>query len=447
MNVFGITGYKNAGKTTLTERLVAEFTRRGLAVSTVKHAHHAIDLDTPGKDTHRHRSAGARQVMLATAARWALMTETRDGPEPELPDLLARMEPVDLVLVEGFKRGPHPKIEVHRAVLGHPLIAPGDPTIHAIATDTSLDIPVPQLPLDDTATIADFILRTVAAPSVLMVDWSGGNDRGASPKADAIWTCLVTPAGEQTLYHRNRQVAEAWIETAIAAEIAAGRSVIAGFDFPFATPAGFAAALTGQDDPRALWDWFARRIKDSPQANNRFDLAGEINARFPGIGPFWGNGLARDILHLPRKGNDRTFRWTPERREVETRAKGAFPCWQLSGAGAVGSQMFLGMPFLSRLRRRFRTACWPWDRDPAPLTLVEIWPSLIAPVVRAATRPGDIRDAVQVTLLARTIAAMPRQTRDAFLAAPATPEGWIFGVDRADELADLARQTIAGNAL
>lgn len=159
MKPYGITGYRNAGKTTLTERLVTAFTARGLAVSTVKHAHHAIDLDTPGKDTHRHRTAGARQVMLATSARWALLSERRDGPEPELPDLLARMDPVDIVLVEGFKRGPHPKIEVHRAALLHPLIAPQDPTIRALATDTPLALDRPQFGLDDIAAIAAFILR------------------------------------------------------------------------------------------------------------------------------------------------------------------------------------------------------------------------------------------------------------------------------------------------
>jgi molybdopterin-guanine dinucleotide biosynthesis protein B len=159
MKLYGITGYRNAGKTTLTERLVTAFTARGLSVSTVKHAHHAIDLDTPGKDTHRHRAAGARQVMLATSARWALLSERCEGPEPELPELLARMDPVDIVLVEGFKRGPHPKIEVHRAALCHPLIAPGDPTIRAIATDTPLALSLPQFGLDDIAGIADFILR------------------------------------------------------------------------------------------------------------------------------------------------------------------------------------------------------------------------------------------------------------------------------------------------
>jgi molybdopterin-guanine dinucleotide biosynthesis protein B len=448
MRVYGITGYKNAGKTTLTERLVTELCGRGFSVSTVKHAHHAIDLDTPGKDTHRHRSAGARQVMLATAARWALMTELRGAEEPELPDLLARMEPVDIVLVEGFKRGGHPKIEVVRPVLGHPLIAPQDGSVRAVAADGPVEVGVQVLDLNDTGAVADFILRDLGllhggGPSVLMVDWSGGNDRGAQPKRDAIWTCLVSPGGEDTRYHRNRQVAEEWITQAIAAEVAAGRQVIAGFDFPFATPAGFAAALTGTDSPFALWDWFAARVQDAPEVNNRFDVAAEINARFPGIGPFWGNGLGRDIDHLPRKGNARDFRWRPVKRAVETRAKGAFECWQLSGAGAVGSQMILGMPMLSRLRQRFagQISVWPWETGDAAVRLVEIWPSLIAAEVRAATRPGDIRDAVQVRLMARTVAAMTPAQLAGFLDVPVTPEGWIFGVDREAELADLARRT------
>ncbi len=161
MKVYGITGFKNAGKTTLTERLVTEIAGRGFSVSTVKHAHHAIDVDTPGKDTFRHRAAGARQVMLATAARWALMTELRGAEEPELADLLTRMDPVDIVLVEGFKRGGHPKVEAHRLVLGHPLIAAGDPSVRLVAADGPLTVPVtvPVMDLNDVAGIAGFILR------------------------------------------------------------------------------------------------------------------------------------------------------------------------------------------------------------------------------------------------------------------------------------------------
>jgi molybdopterin-guanine dinucleotide biosynthesis adapter protein len=159
VKVYGIIGYKNAGKTSLVERLVAEITARGFSVSTVKHAHHAFDLDQPGKDTFRHRQAGAGQVMLSTGARWVLMTELRGRVEPELADLLARMDPADLVLVEGYKRDRHPKVEVHRPVTDHPLIAPGDPTVRAIATDGAVQAPVPLLDLNDTAAIADFILR------------------------------------------------------------------------------------------------------------------------------------------------------------------------------------------------------------------------------------------------------------------------------------------------
>ena len=161
MNIYGVIGYKNAGKTTLVERLVAEITGRGFRVSTVKHAHHAFDLDQPGKDTFRHRQAGAGQVLLSTGARWVLMTELRDAAEPSLADLLARMDPVDLVLIEGYKRDRHPKIEVHRPANGQPLIAPEDATVRAVACDSPVAVAVPQLDLNDVRAIADFILREV----------------------------------------------------------------------------------------------------------------------------------------------------------------------------------------------------------------------------------------------------------------------------------------------
>ena len=158
MNVFGVTGWKNAGKTGLMERLVAEFCSRGLQVSTLKHAHHSFDVDHPGKDSHRHRMAGASQVLLASTERWALMNEHRGAPEPSLAALLAKLDPVDLVLVEGWKRDTHPKVEAWRAETGHPLIAPTDPTILAVASDTALELDRPVFDLDDTAAVADFIL-------------------------------------------------------------------------------------------------------------------------------------------------------------------------------------------------------------------------------------------------------------------------------------------------
>lgn len=160
MKVYGVIGWKNSGKTSLMERLVADITGRGVSVSTVKHVHHTVDLDQPGKDTWRHRQAGAREVVLASADRLAILVEHR-GPEPELPAVLARLAAVDLVLVEGYKRDAHPKVEVWRAETGHALIQPGDPLVRAVATDSALTLPVPVLDLNDTAAVADFILREV----------------------------------------------------------------------------------------------------------------------------------------------------------------------------------------------------------------------------------------------------------------------------------------------
>ena len=160
--VYGVTGWKNSGKTTLVEALVRDMTGRGYRVSTVKHAHHAFDLDQPGKDSFRHRHAGARQVLIASRARWALMAELRDSEEPSLADLLARLDPVDLVLVEGYKRDRHPKIEARRLATAQNLIAADDATIEAVACDGPLDgLAVPVFDLDDVRGIADFILGRV----------------------------------------------------------------------------------------------------------------------------------------------------------------------------------------------------------------------------------------------------------------------------------------------
>jgi molybdopterin-guanine dinucleotide biosynthesis protein MobB len=161
--VVGVVGWKDSGKTGLVERLVAHLAARGLRVATVKHAHHEAEVDRPGTDSHRHRAAGAAQVILATPARWALMTELRGAPEPDLPALLHRLDPCDLVLVEGFKHGPHPKIEAHRAATGRAPIARGDASVLAVASDGAPVVPCPVLPLDDTAALADLALR-IAAP-------------------------------------------------------------------------------------------------------------------------------------------------------------------------------------------------------------------------------------------------------------------------------------------
>jgi len=161
MRLYGVTGWKNSGKTGLMERLVAEITGRGFTVSTVKHAHHSFDVDQPGKDSHRHRQAGASQVLLSSRNRVALMTELRGAEEPPLEVLLAQLAPCDLVLIEGYKRDRHPKIEAHRAATGQPLIAPEDDTIRAVASDSAPSLDRPVFHLDDTGAIADFILREV----------------------------------------------------------------------------------------------------------------------------------------------------------------------------------------------------------------------------------------------------------------------------------------------
>ena len=157
MKVFGVTGWKNTGKTGLMERLVREFTERGVTVSTIKHAHHAFDVDHKGKDSYRHREAGAKEVVVASGQRFALMHELRDATEPSLKDLLARLSPVDLILIEGYKREDHPKIETYRAdIKQHPRIE-DDATIKALASDTEYDVTKPLFDLNDTRAIADFI--------------------------------------------------------------------------------------------------------------------------------------------------------------------------------------------------------------------------------------------------------------------------------------------------
>ena len=159
MRIFGLAGWSGSGKTTLMTALIPEFVSRGITVSTIKHAHHAFDVDQPGKDSWRHRQAGAREVMVSSQHRWALMHELRGAPEPSFDELVRRMTPVDLLLVEGFKRHPHPKIEVYRPSLGKPLLHPEDPFVVAIASDETLpELPLPWLPLSDAGAIADFIL-------------------------------------------------------------------------------------------------------------------------------------------------------------------------------------------------------------------------------------------------------------------------------------------------
>jgi molybdopterin-guanine dinucleotide biosynthesis protein B len=158
MRIFGLAGWSGSGKTTLLAALIPELAARGLSVSTIKHAHHDFDIDRPGKDSWRHRQAGAREVMVASARRWALMHELRGDAEPSLDELVTHLTPVDVVIVEGFKRHPHPKLEVHRPSLGKPLLYPDDPHIVAIASDEPFAAPLPLLSLADPVAIAGYML-------------------------------------------------------------------------------------------------------------------------------------------------------------------------------------------------------------------------------------------------------------------------------------------------
>lgn len=162
MNIYGIVGWKNSGKTTLVERLVIEITGRGFSVSTVKHAHHSFDVDHEGKDSYRHRSAGANEVLLASRNRWALMHENRGEPEMLLSEFLKKLAPVDLVLIEGYKRDGHPKVEAHRAETKQGLLASEDETVRAVAANYAVEgLSVPQFNLDDVPAIASYILKEV----------------------------------------------------------------------------------------------------------------------------------------------------------------------------------------------------------------------------------------------------------------------------------------------
>lgn len=189
MKIFGVVGWKNSGKTGLVERLVTEITARGFSVATLKHAHHSFDVDHQGKDSFRHREAGASEVLLASRQRWALMHELRDENEPTLEQLLTHLTPNDLVLIEGYKRDRHQKIEANRAATGQPLIALEDDTIVAVASDHEPDgLNVPKFDLDDTASVADFVLQQVGLVTAPM----------AAPKFDAPVMrndCFALPEG------------------------------------------------------------------------------------------------------------------------------------------------------------------------------------------------------------------------------------------------------------
>jgi molybdopterin-guanine dinucleotide biosynthesis protein B len=171
MRVIGLAGWSGAGKTTLLAKVIPRLAARGLRVSTIKHAHHGFDVDQPGKDSHTHRAAGATEVLVSSANRWALVHELRGAAELRLPALLQKLAPIDLVIVEGFKREPHPKLEVYRAAVGKPLLHLEDRNIVAVASDRPLpSARVPVVDLDDVDAVADIMLAHARPLDAVLAD-------------------------------------------------------------------------------------------------------------------------------------------------------------------------------------------------------------------------------------------------------------------------------------
>ena len=285
MKLFGFFGGSDAARVELIERVVEVIAERGFTVSTVRHVGRE---DPAGRSPAGYRCPGASETVLASAHRYLLMREN-PGPEPDLPAILARMTPVDLVLVDGYRHEGHPKIALA------PGPGPLDITVRAVAREGAAVAGLAAFDPDDATGMADFILAETGLSgtgfdTVIAVDWSGASvPSPRKPSADAIWIGVASPQGETVSYHRTRADAEAHLNDLLAFELAAGRRVLAGFDFPMGYPAGFAARMTGEAWAPALWEWIESRIEDGPDnSNNRFQLAEAINRSFPGGGPFWG---------------------------------------------------------------------------------------------------------------------------------------------------------------
>ena len=268
--------------------------------------------------------------------------------------------------------------------------------------------------------------------TVIVVDWSAANvPSPARPSADAIWMAVARGAACDVSYHRSRAAAEMALVAVLDAEAASKRRVLAGFDFPFGYPSGFAGRLTGMPRAQAVWNWLERHLITGPDnRSNRFELAAGINARFGGAGPFWGRPAGLHLPALPaRKLVDYAALGLAERRAVEAAVPRAQPVWKLYTTGSVGSQALTGLPMIARLARRVGCAGWPFDRGVGALVLAEVYPSLLAQEVAASAAGGEIKDAAQVRLLAQALWALStRGGLAALLDVPAqTEEGWILG--------------------
>ena len=271
---------------------------------------------------------------------------------------------------------------------------------------------------------------------IAILDWSAANTprRGK----DSIWLGLDDGTATNP---RTRAEAFGALCTLVEGTLARRETLLIGADFAFGYPAGFAQALTGRPKALSVWDWLARHLQDDAQnRSNRIALAAQINARLPGLGPFWFNPTRQPHPDLPHKGSTRHGNPFAEHRLADQSAKGAQSPWKLGGAGAVGSQILTGLPVLHRLRAAFpgQIAVWPFEPLTAPVVLAEVFPSLLATEVNARPVPGSVKDRVQVTLLARALARQPGLT--ALLTTPDDPriaeEGWILGLGHQQALRD-----------
>lgn len=268
--------------------------------------------------------------------------------------------------------------------------------------------------------------------TIIMVDWSARSAPSPAKRSkDAIYVAERTGVSGHVTYCRTRDAATTHLVARLNAALSDGRRVLLGLDFPFAYPAGFAAALTGKDDPFAVWAWMAEAVTDDARnANNRLDVADQINARFDPPGPFWSHPVGKTPTHVPfRKPPHEGFPFT-ERRQVEQVAKGASTCFQLFGNGAVASQTLLGLPRLHALKQHFgdAVAVRPFEDRTAPIIMAEVYPSILSAEIKARQALDEILDATQVRVLAEAFAALPSDRLDAMLREGDREEGWIAGL-------------------
>ena len=273
---------------------------------------------------------------------------------------------------------------------------------------------------------------------VIVVDWSASKVPSPKvPSADAIW--IAVQAGGQTTctYHRTRADAMKMLCAEFDAAVAAGQRVLAGFDFPFGYPVGFANSVAGSDDPLDLWADLAKRIEDADDnANNRFEVARDLNRLFPGVGPFWGCPATVADFDLPAKGSARHGHGMAERRKIETLIASAQPCWKLFTTGSVGSQALLGIARLQSLRERYGDALSvaPFQAPDTPIVLAEVYPSLLATEIAARQGVDEIKDRAQVRVTAQALAGVTAEQMDAMLRDGDREEGWILGVGHEEAL-------------